>query len=122
MAVDQVTLNILHSEQTTNALVIVSSAAPVINSDYTSYVDITALAVAANFANVNLTGTPQDGQTLTIRVLDNGSARAITWGTVFEPVGAALISTTVPTKRHTLSFRYSTLSSKWGQTGAVVEA
>lgn len=122
MAVDAVTQGLLKDAQLSNPTIIVSSAAPVINTDYSNYLDITALAVAPTFSNANITGSPIDGQTVTFRILDNGSARTITWGTIYEAVGATLIATTVPGKRHTLSFRWSSLNNKWGQTSAVQEA
>lgn len=124
MAVDAVTQGLLKDAQLSNPTIIVSSAAPVLNTDYSNYLDITALAVAANFANANITGSPIDGQVVTYRILDNGSARALSFGTNYELVGAtAFPTTTTAGKRMTLAFRYSTLSSKWGMTAnAIVEA
>lgn len=125
MAVDAVTQGLFKDAQLSNPIILVSSAAPVVNSDYTNYLDITAQAVAINFANANLTGTPADGQTLTIRLLDNGSARAITWGTNFvdyRGAGTPLMpTTTIAGKRMTVSLRWDSTATKWGMTGLTQE-
>jgi hypothetical protein len=57
---------------------IASSATPTINVATTDLFKITALAVA--ITGVTITGTPVDGQQLRVRIVDNGTARAITWG------------------------------------------
>lgn len=120
MAADQVTLNIQNMERGSGAGTIVSSATPSIDSDaYGSY-KITAQAAA--ITGVTVVGTPSDLQRLVVRVLDNGSPRAITWGAQFEAVGAALPTTTVAGKRHTVVFLYDATSAKWGAISAVVEA
>lgn len=46
----------------------------------------------------NISGTPTDFQKLLIRIKDNGTARAITWGASFEAKGVALPTTTVISK------------------------
>lgn len=121
MAADQVTLSIQHAQQTTNALQIVSSAAPVINSDLYGSVKFTAQAVA--ITSVTVTGTPQDLQVLVFRFKDDGSARAITFTAgQFEPVGAALPTTTTAGKRSTVTFRYDATTNKWGCLSNVIEA
>lgn len=120
MAVDQATKSIYHDEQATNTLVVVSAAAPSVNSDQYGSLKFTALATA--ITGIVVTGSPLDLQNLMIRILDNGTTRAITWSSQFEPVGAALLANTTAGKRHTLTFKYDATTSKWGCTGAVVEA
>lgn len=117
---DQLTNSTEFAEQATNVQSYVSNATPSVNSDQFGALKITAQAAA--ITGVTVTGTPNDLQQLVVRILDNGSARAITWGSQFEAVGAALITTTVAGKRHTLRFLYSTDSSKWGLVNAAVEA
>ncbi len=93
---------------------ITSSATPSINTDTTAQFNITALAAAITSMTTNLTGTPQDGQTLMIRIKDNGTARAITWGTSFASSGVAtLLTTTVISKTHTVGLLYDATSAKW---------
>lgn len=90
-----------------------SSATPTINTDTTRYYNITALAAAITSFTTNLTGTPVDGQTLWIAITDNGTARAITWGTSFEASTVALPTTTVISTRLDVGFIWNTATSKW---------
>jgi hypothetical protein len=91
-----------------------SSATPAINTDTTDQYEITALAAAITSMTTSLTGTPIDGQTLIIRIKDNGTARAITWGANFVSSGvASLITTTLVSKTHTVGLRYDSAAAKW---------
>lgn len=92
----------------------VSSATPTINTDNSDAHSITALATAITSMTTNLSGTPTNFQKLTIRLLDNGTGRAITWGASFEDNGAVLPTTTTANKLLTVGFVYDTASSKWG--------
>ncbi len=99
-----------------------SSATPTINTDNVDAHSITALAVAITSFTTNLSGTPTNFQKLTIRIKDNATARAITWGTSFEAKGAALPTTTVVSKVLTIGFIYDTVTSKWGCVATAQEA
>lgn len=91
-----------------------SSGTPTINTDNCDAHSITALAVAITEMTTNLTGTPTNFQKLTIRILDNGTGRAIAWGTGYEDNGVALPTTTVAGKLLTVGFIYDTANSKFG--------
>lgn len=91
-----------------------SSATPAINTDTTDQFNITALAAAITPMTSGLTGTPRDGQHLMIRIKDNGTARAITWGTSFVSSGVAtLLATTVISKTHLIGLIYDSAAAKW---------
>lgn len=91
-----------------------SSATPAINTDTTDLFTITALAAAITSMTSSLTGTPVDGQYLMIRIKDNGTARAITWGTSFQSSGVALLlTTTIISKTHHIWFTYDGVAAKW---------
>lgn len=91
-----------------------SSATPAINTDTTDLATITELATAITSMTTGLTGTPVNGQRLTIRVRDNGTARAITWGASFVSSGVAtLLSTTVINKTHSVALEYDSVPGKW---------
>lgn len=93
---------------------IASSATPAINTDTTDQFNITALAAAITSMTSGLTGTPRDGQHLMIRIKDNGTARAITWGTSFVSSGiATLLATTVIGKTHLIGLIYDLAAAKW---------
>jgi hypothetical protein len=91
-----------------------SSATPTINTDNVDAYSITALAADITSMTTNLSGTPTDFQKLTIRIKDDGTARAIAWGASFEAKGVALPTTTVVSKVMTCGFIYDTVTSKWG--------
>lgn len=101
---------------------ITSSATPTINTDNCDAVTITALATAITSMTTNLSGTPTNFQELMIRIKDDGTARAITWGSSFEAKGVALPTTTVISKVLTVAFIYDTVTSKWGCVGSAQEA
>ena len=89
-----------------------SSATPSIDSDSVDQYNITALAAA--ITSVTITGTPTDGQKLLIRIKDNGTARAIAWGSSFVSSGSAtLLTTTVLNKTHLSGFIYDSAAAKW---------
>lgn len=91
-----------------------SSATPSINTDTTDMFEITAQAAAIASMTTNLTGTPVDGQKLLIRVKDNGTARAITWGASFGSSGiATLLATTAASKTHMIGLIYDSTATKW---------
>lgn len=96
---------------------VTQSATPAINTDNIDTAVILNIAQAITSMTSSLTGTPVDGQVLWIEFLDNGTARAITWGASFEStVLATLPSTTVASVRLRVRLKYSTASSKWGAT------
>lgn len=92
---------------------ITSSATPTINTDDCDAVNITALAAAITSMTANLSGAPNDFDTLIFRIKDNGTARAITWGASFLAGGVALPTTTVISKVLTVGFIYDTVKTAW---------
>lgn len=90
-----------------------SSATPAINVDTTDMFTITAQAAAITSMSSGLTGNARNGQQLLIRILDNGTARAITWGASFASRGATLPTTTVLSKYLYVKFYYNSTASTW---------
>lgn len=101
---------------------ITSSATPTINTDNCDCVTITAQAAAITSMTTNLSGTPTNFQRLVIRIKDDGTARAITWGSSFEAKGVSLPTTTVISKVLTVGFFYDSVTSKWGCVASAQEA
>jgi hypothetical protein len=87
------------------------SATPTINSDNSDVCTITGLAQAITSMTTNLSGTPTEGQMLTINITDNGTARAITWGAKF--VGTLLPTTTVINKALHVQLGYNSTAAVW---------
>lgn len=100
---------------------IASSATPTINTDTTDIFTITALAAAITSFTTNLSGTPTEGQKLIIRILDNGTARAITWGASFASRGTTLPTTTVISKYLYVGLIWNSVTSTWDCIASVQE-
>lgn len=97
---------------TTNA----PGATPTTNTDNVDIQNFTGLNAAITSMTTNLSGTPVDGDKIEFRFLDDGTARAITWGTSFAASGnVALPTTTVISTVLRVGFEYTTLGSlnKW---------
>lgn len=90
------------------------SATPTINTDVTSVSHITGLAQAITSFTTNLSGTPVEGQSFRINITDNGTARALTFGTSFESSGTVTLpTTTVLGVRLEIGFVWNSVTSKW---------
>jgi hypothetical protein len=85
-----------------------ATATPTFNDDF---VEITAQAAALNFANP--TGTAVNMWGIVIRVKDDGTARALTYGTQYRAVGTALPTTTVAGKTTVLGMIFNSALTKW---------
>lgn len=78
------------------------------------FINITAQAEALTIANPS--GTPSNGQSLLIRLKDNGTARAITWGSAYASATAWLPTTTVASTQLVVRLIYNSANSKWEAT------
>jgi len=98
-----------------------SAASGNISPDMTADIYIrTALSAACEIANP--TGSPAQGEKLIVRLKDNGTARAITYGNQFRGVSAALPSTTVISKVLYLGFIFNNDETKWDMIASAQEA
>ncbi|HMS83625.1 MAG TPA: hypothetical protein PKD12_08245 [Nitrospira sp.] len=82
--------------------------------------NLTALATAPTFAVPS--GTPVDGNTLIIRIKDNGTARALAFNAIYRAVGVVLPTTTVINKTMYIGARYNAADSKWDVLSVAREA
>lgn len=83
-------------------------------SDTADQYSVTALAVPATIAIPS--GTPVAGQKLTIRLKDDGTARALTWTTSaggYRVIGSTLPTTTVISKTVYVGCIYNSAESFW---------
>ena len=99
---------------------VASSATVTPNADADDAVVVTAQAAAITLANPS--GTPVEQQKLLIRLKDNGTARAITFGAQYRAMGTALPTTTTISKWLTIALIWSATDSKWDCVAAPVEA
>ncbi len=88
---------------------VTQSATPTFNIDNGDIFQITGLAQAITSMTTNMTGTPYDGQILEFQITDNGTARAITWGSNFANMWP---TTTVASTKATVLTEYSSTSGK----------
>jgi len=88
-----------------------STSSLTVDSDTTDQAVITALAAGLT---VNApTGTPVNGQKLTIRIKDNGTARSIGWNAAFRAIGVTLPTTTVISKVVYIGCIYNSDETIW---------
>lgn len=81
---------------------------------YRSVFTISALAAPSSFGLP--AGTETDGNSIIIRIKDNGTARALTWNAIYrslDTVNLPLPTTTVAGKWMYLGFMYNGGDSKW---------
>lgn len=98
----------------------VTSAATVTPTFSNDQVNITAQAAALNLANP--TGTAADAHGIVIRIKDNGTARAITYGSQYRAIGVILPTTTVISKTLYLGMVFNAADTKWDVVSVAQEA
>lgn len=95
-----------------------SSATLTAASTNTSY-HVTALATNATIAAPS--GTPADGHKLVYRFKDDGTARTLTWNSIFRAIGTTIPSGTSAGKVMYVGTIYNDQDSKWDVISATVE-
>lgn len=118
VTVDAINANV----QTKQVIQITSSTAPTINTTgyRRTFVDITAQSGNINLST-NLSGTPQNGDIIWYQIKDNGTARTITAGSLFEAKGVDLPTTTIVSKRLNMCCTWDSTTSKWGCLSLIYE-
>jgi hypothetical protein len=114
-----VTANNVRSNSTT----ITSASTITPTSDTTNQYTVTALAGAATIAIPS--GTPIDGQKLSIRIKDNGTGRALTWTTSaggYRVIGTTLPTTTTASKVTYVGCVYNSQDSFWDVLAVATQA
>ena len=77
------------------------------NDQYNLTAQAVALAVAAPI------GTPVDGNKIIIRILDNGTSRAITWNATYTAIGSTLPTATAVSKMTYVGCIYNAANTRW---------
>lgn len=98
----------------------VTSSATVTPTFSDDMVKITAQAAALALANP--TGTAIAGLGMVIRIKDNGTARAISYGTQYRAIGITLPTTTVISKTTYIAMIYNSDDTKWDCVATGTEA
>lgn len=73
------------------------------------------LLAQASALTINSTLASQlvHGQSILIRIKDNGTARAITWNSIYRAIGVTLPTTTVPGKTLYIGAVWNLTDNKW---------
>lgn len=102
----------------------VSSAASAasITPDVASFDQYALTAQAAALAINAPTGTPVDGTKLIFRLLDNGTARALTWNATYTAIGVTLPTTTVINKTTYVGCIYNANNTRWDVIAVTTQA
>jgi hypothetical protein len=98
----------------------VTSSATVTALSTNDLVTITAQAVGLTLANP--TGTFTEGQSLIIRIKDNGTPQTIGYGTNFRAIGVTSPTTTVANKTTYIGCIYNSTDNKFDIVGVCTEA
>lgn len=88
-----------------------SSSTPTPDADSHDVYTVTALATGATFGAP--TGTPTNGQSLILRILDNGTARSLAFNAIYREVGVTLPTTTTISKTMYVGCIYNSADTKW---------
>jgi len=85
--------------------------------------DIYAYTALAAGLTINApTGTPVDGNKLMFRLLDNGTARALTWNATYTVIGVTLPTTTVANKTTYVGCIYNANNTRWDVIAVATQA
>jgi len=68
------------------------------------------------------TGTPVDGNKLVFRLLDNGTARGLTWNGTYTVIGVTLPTTTVINKTTYVGCIYNANNARWDVIAVTTQA
>lgn len=97
-------------------------ATPTLATNSYDQINLIAIAAAITSMSSGITGTPTSGQKLMLRLKDNGTARAITWGASWRAIGVTLPTTTVLSKTLYVGAIYNSTDSLWDVVGMGQEA
>jgi len=79
-------------------------------------------ALAANLAIEAPTGSPVDGDKITIRILDNGTTRTLTWNATYTPISVTLPTATTPNKTTYVGCIYNANNTRWDVIAVATQA
>jgi hypothetical protein len=82
--------------------------------------NLTAQAVALSVSAP--IGVPVDGNKLMFRILDNGTARAITWNATYTAIGVTLPTTTTVNKTTYVGCIYNANNTRWDVIAVTTQA
>jgi hypothetical protein len=101
---------------------VVAASASTLTPDVSAGDQYAYSALAANLTINAPTGTPTDGDKLIFRLLDNGTARTLTWNATFTVIGVTLPTTTVISKTTYVGCIYNANNTRWDVIAVTTQA
>jgi hypothetical protein len=105
-----------------NPRVSTTTSTATLTPDIASFDQYNLTAQAAGLTIAAPTGTPVDGNKLIIRILDNGTARALTWNATYTVIGVTLPTTTVISKMLYVGCIYNAANTRWDVIAVTTQA
>jgi len=127
IAIDSTVATLSGTQTITNKRInprVSSAASPTspLTPDFSSY-DVYAITGLTTALTINApTGTPVDGNKLIFRILDNGTARALTWNATYTVIGVTLPTTTVASKTMYVGCIYNANNTRWDVIAVTTQA
>ena len=104
-----------------NPRVSTTTSTATLTPDIASFDQYNLTAQAAGLTIAAPTGTPVDGNKLIIRILDNGTARALTWNATYTVIGAVLPTTTIVNKTIYVGCIYNANNTRWDVVAVITQ-
>lgn len=99
-----------------------TTSASTLTPDIASFDQYNLTAQAVPLTVAAPTGTPVDGNRLTLRLFDNGTARAITWNATYTPIGVTLPASTTTGKTIYVGCLYNAAGTRWDVVAVATQA
>jgi hypothetical protein len=90
-----------------------AASGPTLTPNVDSYDVVAMTAQAQALAIAAPTGTPLDGQELTVRIRDNGTSRALSWDGAYSGYTSDLPASTVVNMTMLYRFMFNSSTNKW---------
>ena len=99
-----------------------SASTATLTPDISSFDQYNLTAQAVGLTVAAPTGTPVDGNRLTIRILDNGTAQTISWNATYTVIGVTLPTTTTANKMVYVGCIYNSTNTRWDVVAVATQA
>jgi hypothetical protein len=99
-----------------------TASASSVTPDISAYDVYAFTALAANLTINAPTGTPADGEKITLRILDNGTSRTLTWNGTYTAIGVTLPTSTTANKTVYIGCVYNAANTRWDVIAVTTQA
>lgn len=99
-----------------------TASASSVTPDISAYDVYAFTALAANLTINAPTGSPADGEKITLRILDNGSSQTLTWNATYTAIGVTLPTSTTANKTVYIGCVYNAANTRWDVIAVTTQA